>query len=83
MQGHRRPVATARAVRLGAPLGQQIGRRGFYAATVSGEVATPLSRQASGSVAALAWADALVIVPADCAGYQTGDAAEALMLAEL
>ncbi len=83
MQGHRRPVATARAVRLGAPLAQQIGRRGFYAATVSGDVATPLPGQASGSVAALAWADALVIVPADCAGYRTGDAAEALMLAEL
>jgi molybdopterin molybdotransferase len=83
MQGHRSPVATTRAVRLGAPLRQQVGRRGFYAATVSGDVATPLSRQASGSVAALAWADALVIVPADSAGYQTGDVAEALMLAEL
>jgi molybdopterin molybdotransferase len=83
MQGHRSPVATTRAVRLGAPLRQQVGRRGFYAATVSGDVATPLSRQASGSIAALAWADALVIVPADSAGYQTGDVAEALMLAEL
>lgn len=83
MQGHRRPVAATRPVRLGSPLRQQIGRRGFYAATVTGDVATPLAGQASGSVGALAWADALIIVPADSAGYQTGDAAEASMLAEL
>jgi molybdopterin molybdotransferase len=79
-RGERRP---ARLYRLGAPIRQKTGRRGFYPATLEGEVVTPAAGQASGSTVNLAHADALVIVPEDRTGYDAGDAVNALLLSEL
>jgi molybdopterin molybdotransferase len=80
MQGDRRELSPTRTLRLGAALAQKPGRRGYYAATVEGDVATPLGGQSSGSTVSLAHADALIVVPEQSAGYASGDAAEVLML---
>ena len=83
MQGDRFVRGEPRAVRLGAPLRQKPGRRGFYAATLDGNVITPFASQASGSTVNLAHADALVIVPEDSSGYAAGELVNALVLSEL
>jgi molybdopterin molybdotransferase len=83
MQGDRRATPVPRRVRLGAALRQKPGRRGFYAATLDGDVATPLAGQSSGSTVSLAHADALVVVPEDSEGYAAGDAADAILLGDV
>ncbi|HVW29180.1 MAG TPA: gephyrin-like molybdotransferase Glp [Polyangiaceae bacterium] len=76
---HRRP----RRCRLAAPIRQKPGRRGFYAASLDGDLATPLAGQASGSTVSLAHADALVIVPESSSGYEANDTVEAFVLSDL
>ncbi|HEX7671542.1 MAG TPA: gephyrin-like molybdotransferase Glp [Polyangiaceae bacterium] len=83
MQGDERGPPTTRRLRLGAPIAQKTGRLGFYAATVAGDVATPLSGQASGSTTSLAWADALVVVPADSTGYGADEVVDVISLGDL
>jgi molybdopterin molybdotransferase len=86
LQGDRRGPPVARRLRLSAPIRQKTGRLGFYPATVAGDVATPLSGptgQSSGSTTSLAWADALVRVPADCTGHDAGELADVLFLGDL
>jgi molybdopterin molybdotransferase len=83
LQRDRRGAPAARPLKLAAPIRQKTGRLGFYAATVVGDVATPLSGQSSGSTTSLAWADALVVVPAECTGYETGELAGVLFLDDL
>ena len=82
MQGDARAVPPPRRVRLAARLRQSGGRRGFYASVVQGDLATPLATS-SGSTVSLARANALLIVPEDCAGYEAGEEAWALMLVDL
>jgi len=82
MQGEQRATPSRRC-RLGAPISQSTGRRGYYAANVVGDTVTPLSRHASGSTVSLAHANALVIVPEDSTGYEAGDWVDALLLSEL
>jgi molybdopterin molybdotransferase len=82
LQGERGTRSAPRRCRLAAPLRQKPGRRGFYAATLDGDVVTPLS-QASGSTVSLAQASALVVVPEDSTGYAAGDIADVLVLSEL
>ncbi len=83
MQGERAVRRAPRRCRLAAPIRQKTGRRGFYAAMLDGETATPLSGQASGSVVSLARANALVVVPEDSTGYAAGDSVDVLVLSEL
>jgi molybdopterin molybdotransferase len=87
LQGDRRGPPVARRLRLSAPIRQKTGRLGFYPATVAGDVATPLSgptgQTSSGSTTSLAWADALVVVPADSIGLDAGDLADVLFLGDL
>lgn len=83
MQGEARVTPVPRRIALGAALRQTTGRRGYYAANVRGEKVFPLTKHSSGSTVSLANADALVIVPADSAGYAEGDVADVLLLSEL
>jgi molybdopterin molybdotransferase len=83
LQGDHATRRAPRRCRLAAPIRQKPGRRGFYAATVEGEVATPLTGQASGSTVSLAHANALVVVPEDSSGYVSGDMADVLLLSDL
>jgi molybdopterin molybdotransferase len=80
MQGDARPLPRLLPVRLGGPIRQKPGRRGFYAASLRGNLATPLASQSSGSTTSLALADVLVIVPEDLDGLPAGATAEALLL---
>jgi molybdopterin molybdotransferase len=82
MQGDRRAVPATRIVRLSHPLRQKPGRRGFYAVTLDGDLATPLASQSSGSTTALAHADALVVVPEGSEGLPAGASAQSLPLGE-
>ncbi|HEX4335339.1 MAG TPA: gephyrin-like molybdotransferase Glp [Polyangiaceae bacterium] len=82
MQGER-TLRSPRRFRLGAPIRQKPGRRGFYTATLDGGVVMPTTGQASGSTVNLAHAQALVIVPEDSSGYDAGETADVLLLSEL
>lgn len=83
MQGDRRPTPPRGHARLRGDLRQKPGRTGFYRAVLDGDRATTATNQASGSAASLAYADALVIVPADSAGFAAGESVEMIRLAEL
>jgi molybdopterin molybdotransferase len=83
MQGDAQSLPRARTMRLATSLKQRPGRRGFYAARVDGDVVTPLDGQSSGSTTMLAWAEALVTLPADSASVQAGSAVEVFLLSDL
>ena len=83
MQGDRRTGARSRRFRLGAPIRQKPGRRGFYPAAVDGEVVTPLAGQSSGSTVNLAHAEALIVVPEDSNGHDADQSVEAYVLSDL
>jgi molybdopterin molybdotransferase len=83
MQGDRRPVPPRGRARLSSDLSQKTGRTGFYRAVLDGDVAVTATNQASGSAASLAYADVLLIVPADSSGYKAGESVELIRLAEL
>ena len=83
MQGDRRPVPPRGRARLASDLSQKPGRTGFYRAVLDGDRAIIATNQASGSSASLAYADALVIVPAESAGFKAGESVELIRLAEL
>jgi molybdopterin biosynthesis enzyme len=70
-------------MRLAAPLRQQPGRRGFYRAKLEGDAVVALQNQASGAATGMAWADALVIVPADSEGYEAEQIVPVILLSEL
>jgi molybdopterin molybdotransferase len=76
--GHQR---TARAV-LTAPLRSPRDKRSFLRGVLAadGTEITPLSGQASHQLAALALANALIIVPEEVTGMQQGDVAEVICL---
>lgn len=61
-----------RPATLTQPLRQSPGRHGFVRATLEYDRVTPLPNQASGAVTSMAWANALVHVPASCSGFEAG-----------
>jgi molybdopterin molybdotransferase len=67
--------------RLSSDLRQKPGRLGLYRARLDGDAVVPESNQASGSVASLSHADALVVVPAESDGYQAGTMVDIIRLA--
>jgi molybdopterin molybdotransferase len=83
MQGDRRTEPQARAMRLGAPIKQRPGRRGYYPARIEEGIVTPLPGQASGSTTSLAWADGLIVVPQESAGHEAGATVDVLLLGEM
>lgn len=83
MQGQPPRPLPSRTATLAQPIRKGPGRRSFYPATVDGDSVTPLPRQSSGNTTLLAWAQALVDLPADCAGAEPGDRVSLLHLADL
>ncbi len=83
MQGDRQPIPARGRARLHSELRQKPGRTSFIRAQLQGDLALTAENQASGSAASLALADALLIVPADSAGFAAGESVELIRLAEL
>jgi molybdopterin molybdotransferase len=83
MQGDARPVPPRGRARLAADLPQKPGRTSFYRARLEGELALTAHNQASGSTASMAYADALVVLPAESSGAKAGESVEIIRLAEL
>ncbi len=80
LQGDRQALPRAGHAELTDPLRQKPGRRGYYRAQLDGARVTPLHNQASGAPTSMAWANALVIVPADSTGFDAGATVEVLPL---
>lgn len=83
LAGDRRALPAFRPARLTAAVQQKPGRMSFLRATLDGDRVTPLPNQASGAPTSMAWADCLVVVPADSEGFGAGDEVSVLALAEL
>jgi len=83
MQGDAQPLPPRGRARLQRALRQNPGRTGFYRARLEGDLAITSDNQASGSTVSLAQADALLIVPAESAGFEAGESVEMIRLAEL
>jgi len=83
LQGQRDPVPPFESARLIGELRQRPGRMGFYRARWSPAGVTPVDNQASGNVLSLAYADALIAVPADSEGYDAGAVVDILRLSQL
>lgn len=80
LQGATRRGDERGSARLASELRQKPGRLGLYRARLEGDLAYPQDNQASGSVASLAHADALVLVPAESEGYAAGERVSILRL---
>jgi molybdopterin molybdotransferase len=83
LQGQRDAVPPFESARLLAELRQKPGRMGFYRARWSPAGVLPVDNQASGNVLSLAYADALIAVPADSSGYDAGAQVDILRLSQL
>ncbi|MEO8177489.1 MAG: gephyrin-like molybdotransferase Glp [Deltaproteobacteria bacterium] len=83
LQGQRDPVPPFESARLLAALRQRPGRMGFYRARWTPLGVLPVDNQASGNVLSLAYADALIAVPADSEGYDAGALVDILRLSQL
>lgn len=83
MQGDRKPRPVRGRALLARQFSQKPGRTSFYRATLEGDTVDLAQNQASGSTASLAYADALVIVPAETEELAAGDWVELIRLAEL
>jgi molybdopterin molybdotransferase len=82
MQGEKNPQPRFQSMRLGAAIRQTPGRQGFYCASVRDQSAFVFANQSSGAITSLAWADALVVVPAESEGYEAGETVQVLMLGD-
>jgi molybdopterin molybdotransferase len=82
MQGQKARGPSYGRARLASALSQKPGRLGLFRARLDGELAVPESNQASGSVASLAHADALVVVPAESEGYPAGTMVDIIRLSQ-
>ncbi len=83
MQGDGAPRAAMRRARLQHPLRQKPGRRGFHRAFVKADEVALLDNQASGAVTAMAWANALVVVPEEVSELGAGELVDVLSFADL
>jgi molybdopterin molybdotransferase len=83
LQGQGEPLPRFESARLLAELRQNPGRMGFYRARWSPAGVLPVDNQASGNVLSLAYADALIAVPADSSGYDVGATVDILRLSQL
>ncbi|HEY6559749.1 MAG TPA: gephyrin-like molybdotransferase Glp [Polyangiaceae bacterium] len=83
MQGDRQRDLPWRTARLLDCISHKPGRHEFVRARLDPEGATPLCNQASGALISMAWADALVHVPAEASQLDVGETVRVLSLREL
>lgn len=83
LQGDRQRELSWRPARLLASIPHTPGRHEFVRVRLGPEGATPLGNQASGALVSMAWADALVHVPAESSELPAGAMVRALSLREL
>ena len=87
MQGDRRPVAARVEAALEGEIRHQPGRTEFVRVRLeeggARAVARPLGNQASGAVTSFAWADALVVVPAEQGAVASGSTVSCLRLRDV
>ncbi len=88
MQGDAAPLPRPHRARLGRPLVREPGRREFARARLTREAnggwtANALDNQASGAVAALAAADALIDIPAERTELAAGEEVDVYLLGDL
>jgi molybdopterin molybdotransferase len=81
MQGDRQLAPSRRRARLEAPARHVPGRQGYLRAMSNGPRVRVLENQASGAATSMAWADCLVVVPADCEGLDVDTEVELVPLA--
>jgi molybdopterin molybdotransferase len=82
LQGDRTPRPSVRRAHLTKAIRQRPGRRGFHRAILSGSDVSLLENQASGAVTAMAWANALVVVPAEVSELAAGQLVDVLAFAD-
>ena len=80
LQGDKQPLTAPGRAELTRAIRQKPGRRGYYRALLDGNRVEPLDNQASGAPTSMAWANALVIVPAHSTGYDAGEIVDVLPL---
>jgi molybdopterin molybdotransferase len=83
MQGDRQRDLPWRTARLLDSITHKPGRHEFVRARLDPEGALPLGNQASGALISMAWADALVHVPAQASQLAAGEMVRVLSLREL
>jgi len=87
MQGDAAPLPRAWRARAGRSMTREAGRLEFARASLARDgaswTATPLDNQASGAIATLARADALMAIPAECTELRAGDDVDVYLLEEL
>ncbi len=80
LQGDGQPLPRANRAELTRAVRQKPGRKSYQRARLDGDRVTPLDNQASGAPTSMAWANALVIVPADSTGFDAGAMVDVLPL---
>ncbi|MBE7478579.1 MAG: molybdopterin molybdotransferase MoeA [Polyangiaceae bacterium] len=83
LAGDRKPVPGFRRARLTQAVRQKAGRMSFVRGTLDGDAVTPLPNQASGAPTSMAWADCLLVVPAESEGFAAGAEVSVLALGSL
>ena len=83
LQGKAEPRPARVQAQLTRPITQKPGRRAFYRAKLEAERVTPLDNQASGATTAIAWANALVIVPETATHCNAGEFVDVIPFSEL
>jgi molybdopterin molybdotransferase len=88
LQGDASPVPEPLRARLGARAKHKPGRRSFLRGTLARAddgalVATPLAHQSSGSIATVAHADALIVLPEAVAALEPGAPVDVIALRDL
>jgi molybdopterin molybdotransferase len=80
MQHAKHPLPKRTIAVLGETVSQKPGRLGFLRVRMAGEQVFPLHNQSSGFAGSLAHADALALIPEQCAKLEAGERVELLML---
>lgn len=83
LQGDHAPVAPARKVRLDNDVRHKGGRRGFLRAELDGDRVRTLDNQASGALTAMAWANALAVIPESSDGLPKGSEVDVIAYSDL
>lgn len=82
LQGMTHPLPQRSQASLTHAIRQTPGRLTFQRARLQGSNVTPLGNQASGATTGMAWANALLIVPAEASRIEIGEAVEVILLDE-
>lgn len=83
LQGDVSALPEPRSARLRESFGQKPGRTGFYRARLRGDEVEILTNQASGASTSIAWANALVVLDAECERVEAGEQVSIMSLDSL